>query len=353
MSSSTSSLAPVLADSTWPTNANYYQLPGGAISGNTGVTLTQFHYFKSCPAEVRNMIYKLLIISRKSIQIASPSSRPYHLNFHRRNFACIMLTDKETYAEVRGLYYTLNTFAVGNNVWHSSQLTNLHGLHEFMKFAPKIYLSQITNIEINVCANLEFHRTRKERFFDHDEVDGKNLMSVCRILLKHFRGLKHIVVKSCVMGLKPFPSCAPGESPAVQQGQWEIAGDALRLLLDGNRKGGRGLNGLGVVRFRWYESGSVEWSWNPDWNPGLSPSSLRPSFAGYVEEGRRELLNDKGEWEPLLINDDTMNEYYDEKAGRTTPGILLFHKPQLIAVSSVIRKAISTPHPYLDIAKTT
>ncbi|CZT04574.1 uncharacterized protein RAG0_10997 [Rhynchosporium agropyri] len=310
--------------SAWPTNTTYYQLPFGPIgpqNGNTGITLTQFHHFKKCPAEVRNMIYKQLIVSKKTIQICSPLKR-HRRRYHseRLNFAAIMLVDKDIHEEVRGLYYTLNTFAVGNNLWGSTSFANLHGLNAFMKLAPKQHLAQIQNIEINLCAELVPHWARPELFYCHDELDGKRLMSICRILLKHFRGLRHVVIKACEMDMKPVTSGKDKRMrPIVQQGDWENAGKALRLLLDGNRKGSRGLLGLNIQRFRWYVNQNIQWSRVPDCAPG---AKTRPSFAGFVEQGRPELLNEEGVWDPMGITDKTMDQVRSKEFKNARAGIV-------------------------------
>ena len=63
---------------------------------------------------MRNMIYRLVLTSKHSIQICSP------LGKRRRgahsNFASILLANKATYDQARGIYYLYNTFAIGNNL---------------------------------------------------------------------------------------------------------------------------------------------------------------------------------------------------------------------------------------------
>lgn len=83
-------------------------------------------------------------------------------------------------------------------------------------------------------------------------------------------------------------------------GDYETAGDALRLLLDGNQRNGRGLPALGVRRFWWYQAEKIKWNWDTsgrkrDWTN---------SFAGYVEGGRQALQDRRGKWRPWGVTDD-------------------------------------------------
>ena len=73
-------------------------------------------------------------------------------------------------------------------------------------------------------------------------------------------------------------------------GDYKTAGDALKLLLDGNQRGERGLAPLGVTRFWWYQAETIMWNWDTsgrkrDWTN---------SFAGYVEGGRPALVDRRG-----------------------------------------------------------
>ncbi|KAH7327400.1 hypothetical protein BKA65DRAFT_481110 [Rhexocercosporidium sp. MPI-PUGE-AT-0058] len=274
-------------------------LPRKTYNGNTGVTLEKFHYFRECPAEIRNMIYKLLLKHEHTIQIASPfRARPRR---EGKTFAAIMFTDKATHAEASGWFYTLNTFAVGNNYWGSRMLANLHGLQEFMKIAPRHWLARIEHIEINVCAAKHPRFDDTERFYDHEEREGKMLMRISRILLAHFRGLRTIVVKAVNLGDKPLPSSIQTGLPVVQRGDWEVAGDALRTLLDGYTLGSTVHPGLNVTRFWWYEADRIKWKWDKE-NTG----DRKKSLAGYVEAHRPQLLNHKGKWKVWGVTDDTM-----------------------------------------------
>ncbi|KAL5327914.1 hypothetical protein ACEPPN_005620 [Leptodophora sp. 'Broadleaf-Isolate-01'] len=274
-------------------------IPRKTYNGETGVDLEEFHYFTKCPAEIRNMIYKLLLVSDHTIQITSP------LGARRRgsgkNFAAIMLTNKATHQEAQGWYYTLNTFAVGNNYWGSRYLANLHGLQQFMRIAPKPYLAMIRHIEMNVCAEKYPTTDGTEYYFFHTAREGEILMSICRTLLQHFRGLRTIVIKATRLGDRPLPSIVQTGLPTINRGDWRVAGDALRMLLDGYRRGNTVFAGLNVNRFWWYEAGKIKWKRNPE-----IKKETHNSFAGYVEADRPHLRNYKGKWKVWGVTDDSM-----------------------------------------------
>ncbi|PVH81364.1 hypothetical protein DL98DRAFT_571228 [Cadophora sp. DSE1049] len=276
-------------------------LPRKVYNANTGVDLTEFQYFRKLPPEMRNMVYKLVLISKRSIQISSP------LGKRRRgaasNFASLLLANKATYEEARGIYYLYNTFAVGNNAWGISYLSNLHGLRAFMRVADRVYLAHINHIEINVCADKYLYvdpAMDKFQFYNFESDKGNELRSICLLLLEHFRGLKTITIKACQMYMRPRGSKMESELETHPRGDYETAGDALKLLLDGNQKGRKKIEALDVKRFQWYLAEKIVWDWD---RSGQKLNRLN-SFAGYVEGRRRDLRNGDGQWEPEIVKDD-------------------------------------------------
>ncbi|MAD86912.1 MAG: hypothetical protein CL912_28485 [Deltaproteobacteria bacterium] len=128
------------------------------------------------------------------------------------------------------------------------------------------------------------------QFYLFDSERGKELRSICRILLKHFRDLDTNIVKACELGMRSRGSSLLSPLETHPMGDYKTAGDALKLLLDGNQRGERGLAPLGVTRFWWYQAETIMWNWDTsgrkrDWTN---------SFAGYVEGGRPALEDRRG-----------------------------------------------------------
>ncbi|KAH7400211.1 hypothetical protein BKA64DRAFT_642365 [Cadophora sp. MPI-SDFR-AT-0126] len=274
--------------------------PNHVYNVNTGVDLEQFDYFRNLPPEMRNMIYRMVLISKRSIQISSP------LGKRRRgvasNFASLLLTNKATYEEGRSIFYLCNTFAVGNNTWGRRYLSNLHGLRAFMRVANRAYLAHINHTEINVCADKYPYSSiamQHAQFYDFESDKGKELRSICLLLLQHFRGLKTITIKACQMNMRPRRSNIPSQLETHPHGDFETAGDALKLLLDGRQTGKRPLAALDVKRFKWYLAEGIVW----DWDRGGQKLNRLNSFAGYVEGSRPDLKDGNGHWDPETIKD--------------------------------------------------
>ncbi|KAK0104316.1 hypothetical protein ONS96_005402 [Cadophora gregata f. sp. sojae] len=124
-----------------------------------------------------------------------------------------------------------------------------------MKYAHKGFLAQIDHIEINVCAEkfrYSQQAMRHVQFYIFESEKGKELRSICKLLLKHFRGLKTITTKACELKMRPRGFKLPSPLETHPMGDYETAGDALKLILDGNKKGEKGFEPLGVRRFWWY-----------------------------------------------------------------------------------------------------
>jgi hypothetical protein len=97
----------------------------------------EFKYFTRLPPEIRNEVYKLLFVSRLGVVIRSPLNprkrRPPQLDFTR-----LLLVNKQINAEAKTMFYSLNTFIIGNLDWVSTEKANLHGLKAFTSHVPKL-----------------------------------------------------------------------------------------------------------------------------------------------------------------------------------------------------------------------
>ena len=153
--------------------------------------------FTSLPPEIRNMIYSLLLVKNEPITIASPRHRRSRVNaeFTSDNFARLLRVSKQIHNEASSVFYSVNTFVVGNGDWGSKNKPNLHALRAFTARVPSRFLACITEIHYTIhlrwCAA---SGTSLGHFILGTSADASDLHSISRALSKHFTGLKVIDV---------------------------------------------------------------------------------------------------------------------------------------------------------------
>ncbi|CZR66631.1 uncharacterized protein PAC_16532 [Phialocephala subalpina] len=161
--------------------------------------------FLKLPAEIRNMIYSLLVVSSNLIYITTPTRKPRKKlnaldpapeeNKFRNRY--ILFANKQTYQEARVLLYSLNTFAVGNGWWGSTIHPNLHGLKLFTQRVPNDCISRIKKAVLFLLSEPIYNpanATQKEYFMD--PTAAKSITEVCTILRTRFKGLDHFEIQS-------------------------------------------------------------------------------------------------------------------------------------------------------------
>jgi hypothetical protein len=161
-------------------------------------SIMEFKYFTRLPPEIRNEVYKLLFVSRLSVNISSPLNRrrrrPPRLHFTR-----LLLVNKQINAEAKTIFYSLKNFVIGNLDWGSTQLANLQALKAFTSRVPKACISMISSItlEMRFCRELPRRSiwgpmgyTLGPPIYEVDDKTVVQLQSVARALLKHFVGVE-------------------------------------------------------------------------------------------------------------------------------------------------------------------
>jgi hypothetical protein len=160
--------------------------------------MTEFKYFTRLPPEIRNEVYKLLFVSSGEIVISSPLNRrkrrPPQLDFTR-----LLLVNKQINAEAKTIFYSLNTFVIGNRDWASREQANLHALKAFTSRVPKTCIAIISNITVKMRFYRQLPRvwvigpmgsTMTPAEFRVDEKDVAQLQSVARSLVNYFTGVE-------------------------------------------------------------------------------------------------------------------------------------------------------------------
>ena len=176
------------------------------------------------PPEIRNMIYRLILVRDQPISIfSSPSNftdvstrreniRPRYITLRRdwearprpasrlrkytpstdsRTFFCV---NKEIYAEAGLIFYSCNTFAVGNGCSGSTgeETLTYDALKTFISRVPKRFLERITKI------NMIMHLKPPTVLGSDDE--AKSLHAISRALVKHLKGLEIISLSATPEG---------------------------------------------------------------------------------------------------------------------------------------------------------
>jgi hypothetical protein len=162
--------------------------------------MMEFKYFLRLPPEIRNEVYKLLFVSNTNLRVSSPvhrrKRRPPQLDFTR-----LLLVNKQIDAEAKTIFYSLNTFIIGNREWASRERVNLHALKAFISRVPKACISIIAKITIE----MRFYRPLSRHWilgpagsgwmmappaFRVDKEFVRQLHSLARCVVKHFTGVE-------------------------------------------------------------------------------------------------------------------------------------------------------------------
>jgi hypothetical protein len=162
--------------------------------------MDEFIYFTRLPPEIRNDIYELLLVNEHPIPITSPRKKhAVKKEAPKTNFARLLRVNKQFNAEAKTVFYSLNSFVVGNGPFGLTTEENLHALRAFITRVPAICVRRITRVhfEINVMQVKDW----SSNFYNYRVPDSsvKDLESISRALVKHFRGLESLII-----GFKPY-----------------------------------------------------------------------------------------------------------------------------------------------------
>lgn len=100
------------------------------------------------PAEVRTGIYQQLLVSPEPILIRKPRTRTFRELAFSSGRSSILYINKKIHCEAIRVFFTYNTFAVGNGVDEGE--ATLAGLRTFVTFMPADFITLISKLQFNV-----------------------------------------------------------------------------------------------------------------------------------------------------------------------------------------------------------
>jgi hypothetical protein len=162
--------------------------------------MEKFIYFTRLPPEIRNNIYELLLVNEHPIPITSPRKKhAVKKELPKTNFGRLLRVNKQFNAEAKTVFYSLNSFIVGNGPFGLTTQENLHALRAFISRVPGVCISRISEVhfEINVIRITDW----STHVYNYRVRDScvKDVESISRALIKHFRGLELLII-----GFKPY-----------------------------------------------------------------------------------------------------------------------------------------------------
>jgi hypothetical protein len=108
--------------------------------------MDEFIYFTRLPPEIRNSIYELLLVNEHPIPITSPRKKhAVKKEPPKTNFARLLRVNKQLNAEAKTVFYSLNSFVVGNGPFGLTTEENLHALRAFITRVPAIWYVSESN----------------------------------------------------------------------------------------------------------------------------------------------------------------------------------------------------------------
>jgi hypothetical protein len=161
--------------------------------------MDEFIYFTRLAPEIRNHVYELLLINEHPISITSPrKKRAVKKELPKTNFGRLLRVNKQFNAEAKTVFYSLNSFVVGNGPFGLTTQENLHALRAFISRVPGICISRISQVhfEINVIRITDW--SNHVYIYKVQDSCVKDIESISRALVKHFRGLESLSI-----GFKP------------------------------------------------------------------------------------------------------------------------------------------------------
>jgi len=159
------------------------------------IKMDKFIYFTRLPPEIRNHIYELLLVNEHPIPITSPRKKhAVKKELPKTNFGRLLRVNKQFNTEAKTVFYSLNSFVVGNGPFGLTTQENLHALRAFISRVPGICISRITQVyfEINVIRIRDW----SNNVYNYRVRDScvKDLESISRALVKHFKGLESLII---------------------------------------------------------------------------------------------------------------------------------------------------------------
>jgi len=172
------------------------------ISRDLGTIMTFF----SLPLEIRDRIYRLLLIQKFPINIRSPFKRRTATGCRRdkrrpvaptitNHFGAILQVNKQLHGEATPVFYSANQFAVGIGDYGSSSSSNFHGLKAFLARVPVRYISLIKRVVLTI------HLIPEDRHWFPDQArvfafsgDASDAETISRILITCFTGLQSVLI---------------------------------------------------------------------------------------------------------------------------------------------------------------
>ena len=165
--------------------------------------------FMTLPPECRDMIYHPLLVQEVPIRIASPRSRTLRDLMFSSARASILYVNRQIHAEAIRLFYSANTFVVGNGPVDSTQHENEQGLISFVNHVPSHLVTSITKITLVIhlrpsefisilfpALRAAIQAPRREPIPTHYGLgtpgDAADVWHISQLIAKHFKSVKSV-----------------------------------------------------------------------------------------------------------------------------------------------------------------
>jgi hypothetical protein len=134
------------------------------------------------------------LVKEHPIPITSPRKKHTVKQPPKTNFARLLRVNKQFNAEAKTVFYSLNSFIVGNGPFGLTTQENLHALRAFTSRVPGICVARITEVyfEINACQTMDWRHLVS--WYRVRDCSIKDLESISRALVKHFKGLESLII---------------------------------------------------------------------------------------------------------------------------------------------------------------
>lgn len=174
-------------------------------------SLTEFTYFTKLAPEMRNAIYKLLLIPSTPIRING--YRPHRRNSQKpplkATFRNLLEVNKQINSEVKPIFFSINTFFIEGQASDGPEHWNyLSRFFAFTNTIPPEIRVYIRDMRFEICLTPDvaspFHYYPEHYVFENNL---RYVRAICKALPKSFPGLESLNVELKIIAPRGLRTC--------------------------------------------------------------------------------------------------------------------------------------------------
>ncbi|CZR66629.1 uncharacterized protein PAC_16530 [Phialocephala subalpina] len=194
------------------------------------------------PPEIRSQIYRLLLVHKEPILIATPRRRSFKELLLSDARGSILYVNKAIHSEAIRIFFEYNTFIVGNGT--GADEASLSGLKAFVTYIPAPLIASISHIHFHVYLRMKQQRSSRnnndpsttlglpvqssldldpeetpfnsgEKYSMGSPAEALEIRQLSRRIPKHFTGLNRLTVDWVSSEVQIWPGRILPQAPTI------------------------------------------------------------------------------------------------------------------------------------------